>query len=75
MRGEPWEGDNPRLVLPGEWFDFVHLWHACRDEHGIRHWPDDGPLGAQAAWLVDAFAILSSIDAAWRAEDLRNSNP
>lgn len=72
MRGEPWKGDNPRLVLDPAWLDFVHLWHVCRDEAGIRHWPEEGGIGAQAAWLVEAFAILTSLDAQWRAEDVKN---
>lgn len=72
VRGEPWGGDNPRLALHPSWHEFVRLWHACRGESGIAHWPDPGALGDQPAWLVDAFGALSSIDAAWRAEDLRS---
>jgi hypothetical protein len=72
VRGEPWPGDNPRLALDPDWHDLVRLWYLCRGESGIAHWPDPGGLADQAAWLVEAFAALSSIDATWRAEDLRN---
>jgi hypothetical protein len=60
------------MALDTEWHDFVRLWCLCRGEVGIAHWPDAGGLADQAAWLVEAFAVLSSIDATWRAEDLRN---
>lgn len=72
MRGELWPGDNPRLVLNPAWHAFLELWNDCRDESGIRHWPEeDGVLGSQPAWMVDAFNFLSALDAAWRAEDMK----
>jgi len=67
--GEAWEGDNPRLAIPAPWHDFVRLWAVCRGEAGIAHWPDAGGIGDQAAWIVDAFAALSAIDAKWREEE------
>ena len=30
---------------------------------GLAHWPDPGGVGDQAAWIVDAFAMLAAIDA------------
>jgi hypothetical protein len=48
----------------------VRLWAACRDpEGGIAHWPDTGGVGDQAAWLVEGFALLSSLTAQWDAAD------
>ncbi len=38
---------------------------------GIAHWPDTGGVGDQAAWMVDAFAALGSMDAALDAEQRR----
>jgi hypothetical protein len=61
---------NPRIVVPGDYFDFVRLWVACRGEAGIAHWPDAGGVADQAAWLIDGFAALGGIDAQWR-EDAR----
>lgn len=69
VAGEPWPGDNPRIAIPAEWHDFVRFWSACRGESGIAHWPDAGGVGDQAAWIVDAFAALSSIDWEWREAD------
>jgi hypothetical protein len=31
---------------------------------GLAHWPDLGGVGDQAAWIVDAFAMLTAIDGA-----------
>ena len=62
VAGEPWPGGNPRLTVPPAWHDVVRLWAVCRDpDGGVAHWPDDGGVGDQAAWLVDAFATLSTI--------------
>ena len=63
--GEVWPGDNPRLAIALEWQDFVRLWAACRSENGIAHWPDAGGLNDQAAWVVDGFAVLSSLSERW----------
>jgi hypothetical protein len=41
---------------------------------GIAHWPDPGGVGDQAAWVVDAFAVLSGIDAALDAAQRRLAN-
>ena len=30
---------------------------------GMAHWPDPGGVGDQAAWIIDAFAMLAAIDA------------
>jgi hypothetical protein len=30
---------------------------------GLAHWPDPGGVGDQAAWIIDAFAMLVSFDA------------
>jgi hypothetical protein len=70
--GDEW-AENPRLVLPPEWLDLVRMWHVCRGESGIAHWPDAGGIGDQAAWVVDAFQAISSIDARDRAEQQRRS--
>jgi hypothetical protein len=35
---------------------------------GITHWPDAGGVNDQAAWVVDGFAVLGRIDAAFDAE-------
>jgi hypothetical protein len=67
--GEPWEGDNPRLAIPRPWHDFVRLWATCRGESGVAHWPDQGGVGDQAAWIVDAFATLAGLDARWREDE------
>ena len=69
MVGDEEWAENPRLVVPPEWGDLVQMWHACRGESGIAHWPDAGGLGDQAAWIVDAFQALSNIDAKWRAAE------
>lgn len=66
VAAEAWPGDNPRLAIPAPWHAFVRLWAACRGEAGVAHWPDAGGLNDQAAWLVDAFAALTSIDTTWR---------
>ena len=63
VAGELWDGDNPRLAIPAEWHEFIRLWAACRGETGIAHWPDAGGVNDQAAWIVDAFATVSAIDA------------
>lgn len=56
---------NPRLVLDQSWHDFVRLWATCRGGMGgVAHWPDAGGVNNQAAWIVDAFASLASIEAA-----------
>ena len=48
----------------------VRLWAACRgSEGGIAHWPDAGGVADQAAWVIEAFSTLSSLDAAWSAEE------
>ena len=61
--GEP-VAANPRLTIPQSWHDFIRLWGACRSGMGgMAHWPDPGGVGDQAAWIVDAFAILATIDA------------
>jgi hypothetical protein len=69
VAGEPWPGDNPRLTIGPEWHEFVRLWAACRGEAGTAHWPDAGGVADQAAWVVDAFATLTSIDADMREAD------
>jgi hypothetical protein len=67
--GEPWPHDNPRMAVAPDWHEFVRLWVACRGEAGIAHWPDPGGVGDQAAWIVDAFAALASIDHQMREHD------
>jgi hypothetical protein len=45
---------------------FVRLWAACRGGMGgYTTWPDSGGLTDQAAWIVDAFAVLTNTAAAW----------
>lgn len=48
------------LAIDPVWHDFVRLWFVCRGEAGIQTWPDAGGVNDQAAWIVDAFAALSS---------------
>ena len=43
---------------------FVRVWLSGRDGDGAtRHWPDDGGIVHQAAWVFDAFAMLGSAEA------------
>ena len=45
------------------WHDFVRLWASCRGGMGgIGCWPDAGGVADQAAWVVDAFAMLGGLD-------------
>lgn len=51
--------------MPEAVFTFVRLWGACRGGMGgFAHWPDDGGVAHQAAWIVEAFGMLNSIDEA-----------
>ncbi len=61
MAGQEWR-QNPALVIPREWFEFVDLWGACRDaDGGIATWPDaPAAINHQAAWIVEAFQILAA---------------
>ncbi len=38
---------------------------------GLAHWPDQGGVGDQAAWIVDAFAMLASFDATMDSDQRR----
>lgn len=58
MAGQEWR-QNPAIVVPRAWHDFVCLWGACRGDMGVAHWPDGGGINHQAAWIVDAFQILA----------------
>lgn len=49
--------------------DLVRLWHMCRGEMGYTAWPDPGGVNDQAAWTLDAFAILTDADAKARKEE------
>ncbi len=51
-------------VTPPEWLEVVRLWRLCRGSMGYGLLPDGGGVNDQAAWLLDAFALLSSLDAA-----------
>ena len=52
------------MVLDGAWASFVRLWASCRaGMGGIANWPDAGGVADQAAWVVDAFSALGSINA------------
>ena len=63
MAGTAW-AENPRIVLDTAWASFVRLWASCRaGMGGIANWPDAGGVADQAAWVVDAFAVLGGIDA------------
>jgi hypothetical protein len=58
--------------VPEPWHAFVRLWAACRGGMGgIAHWPDAGGVGDQAAWLVDAFALLGTIYAKMTENEAR----
>jgi hypothetical protein len=58
--------------VPEPWHSFVRLWAACRGGMGgISQWPDTGGVVDQAAWVVDAFAVLGGIEAAIDAERRR----
>jgi hypothetical protein len=51
-------------MLPPAYREFFQLWSACRSGMGgVACWPDAGGVSQQAAWIVDAFAILASADA------------
>ncbi|OJY71851.1 MAG: hypothetical protein BGP12_09705 [Rhodospirillales bacterium 70-18] len=61
MAGEAW-ADNPRHVVPQPWHEFVRMWGACQGGMGgVAHWPDGGGVGDQAAWVVEAFALLGGL--------------
>jgi len=63
VAGTAW-AENPRIVLDTAWSGFVRLWASCRaGMGGIANWPDAGGVADQAAWVVDAFAVLGGIDA------------
>jgi hypothetical protein len=63
---------NPRLLIPAAWHEFVLLWATCRGGMGgIAHWPDSGGVGDQAAWIVDAFGALGSMDAEMQRDEDR----
>ena len=56
--------ENPRITLAEPWHAFVRQWGSCRGGMGgMAHWPDAGGVADQAAWIVDAFAALGSIEA------------
>jgi hypothetical protein len=56
--------ENPRITTPRAFIEFVQLWFACRaGMGGYAAWPDAGGVNDQAAWIVDAFATVSAIDA------------
>jgi len=58
--------ENPALVVPAEARGFVRLWTACRSgSGGYAHWPDAGGVADQAAWVVDAFGLLTGTAATW----------
>ena len=69
--GTTW-AENPRITMDGGWATFVRLWAACRaGMGGIAHWPDAGGVADQAAWVVDAFAVLGAIDAELNEDERR----
>lgn len=50
--------------MPDAFHAVVRLWSACRvGMGGYATWPDAGGVNDQAAWLVEAFGILSAADA------------
>lgn len=63
MVGEDRWPTNPRHSLAPHWREFLELWLACRGDFGIAHWPDPGGVADQAAWIVEAFALLNAIAA------------
>jgi hypothetical protein len=68
---EAWP-ENPALVVPRCFADFVALWDVCRGGMGgVSHWPDAGGVGDQAAWVVDAFGILARTAGEWDEADRR----
>jgi hypothetical protein len=60
--GQEW-AENPRIIVQAGWHEFVRLWGTCRGDAGIAHWPDAGGIGDQAAWVIDAFGLLESLNA------------
>ena len=69
--GTTW-AENPRITMDGGWATFVRLWAACRaGMGGIAPWPDAGGVADQAAWVVDAFAVLGAIDAELNEDERR----
>ena len=69
--GEEAWSENPAWVVPQEVRHVVRLWSACRaGMGGYAHWPDAGGVVDQAAWVVDAFGVLTSM-AAPREDEMR----
>lgn len=63
MGEEEWP-ENPRWMVPDAFHALVRLWATCRiGMGGYGSWPDAGGVNEQAAWLLDAFAVLSGAEA------------
>ncbi len=62
MLGEDWQ-ENPARITPPEWFEVIRLWRVCRGAMGYALLPDAGGVNDQAAWLLDALAQLSAMEA------------
>jgi hypothetical protein len=59
MVGERVFAINPIYAIPAAIFHIVSLWNRCQSGMGgLAQLPDAGGLNNQAAWLVEAFAIL-----------------
>jgi hypothetical protein len=59
---------NPRRLVTPEWLEVLRLWRLCQSGlGGYAHWPDAGGVNDQSAWLLDAFALLASLEAEARA--------
>jgi hypothetical protein len=57
---EEWP-ENPRRIVAEEFFEVVTLWRLCRSGvGGFAAMPEGGGVTDQAAWLLDAFDLLSA---------------
>jgi hypothetical protein len=47
----------------------VALWRWCQGDGGLAQLPDGGGVNDQAAWIMDAFAVLGTAEAELRRQD------
>ncbi len=61
--------ENPARTLHPDWFEVLSLWRICNAGQGYTTLPDSGAVNDQSAWLMDAFAKLSSMEARHREQE------
>lgn len=50
------------MMIGDEWIELVSLWARCRgSDMAPPLMPESGGVGEQAAWLMDAFAMLDRL--------------